>query len=212
MARRIFVALFCLFAGLSANSPKGNAEIKRSLMCRYENAFVPCVRLSRLSRPQFSDPRLILYGPLMAIPIWPNNAILGGYEKSIDDLRSENKEYFNRPASAESSARDRDIRTIPFTNFTIGQSFIDSSFMNIHDPDQRLLVRTSEVYRGNEVLSLWIALVSKGVICEEVHNPDVELNNDGPAPDADDTELISECAFARHMKPSPDYARRMRIQ
>jgi hypothetical protein len=134
-------------------------------------------------------PTPILYRPLRAIPLWPNNDIFGGYDNVTADFDPKrfDPKYYNRIAEDDTVPREHDIRRMPIKNYAFGPNYAWRRFAALKNhvaANYLALLSTSEVFRGDEVFALWMIAVSKGVIC-------------GDASQLEKGEPVADCGFSR---------------
>jgi hypothetical protein len=188
----VITALVPVFLfGLVAIESNARAQTARDLLCRYENVYVPCLRLSR---PKTFDNVRFWYRPLKAIPIWPNNSIFGGYEERPDEDQFNPDEFYNRAVSSTAVPDEQDIRSIEISSYDFGPGFAERL---ITTGRHRALMKVSDVFRGSEVFDLWVSALEQGVICGEVKTSD-----------DDNAELVAECGFARRVNTKAPPAKR----
>jgi hypothetical protein len=174
----VTIIVTCAFVGA-----KATGKTKEPISCKYESVFVPCLPLGR---PVVVGDVHIAYRPLKFIPVWPHNAIFGGYD-NVDDGERFKNDFYNRVASTATVPNDHDIRKIDFSEYKFGSDFAERFFRTGR---HRSLVKTSEAFRGPEVFTLWLNALEKGVICGPMKTPD-----------EDNAEPVAECGFARRADP-----------
>jgi len=148
---------------------------------------VPCVRLAKQKLFAWKGEVVhrLRYRPLKAIPMWPNNDLLGGLDPERSTDEQPNDAYFNR---VNSRAQRTVITALNVKSYDFGDGFVDSEF---GVPEFRKLVDTNGVYLGDKVFELWTKALERGVVCGKT------------TVDESDGSNVRDCAFVRKRTQAP---------
>jgi hypothetical protein len=178
----IIIFLFPIF-GSDTTLSAGREE----LFCVFETIDVPCTRLARQKLFVWKREvvRRLRYKPMKAIPMWPNDDILGGPDPDHSTGEPPKDAYFNR---VDSRSQRTVITALNVELYNFGEGFVDPGF---GIPEFRELTDTDSVYLGDKVFELWTKALERGVVCGK------------STVDESDGSDVRDCAFVRKRTQTP---------